>query len=213
MNQPFNTSLAFAQAEQLLETATKLKAYASASATAIEAVCSSQNVTLVDALALALESQLCIAVQTVTSVNQFFACQNWQPLYATIAYEAVCYAGNQGFFWISLSQFIVVFFAMIILTLRIGFAPMIDEDDVTTKTCLRICCCRKHHEAAALAAEGEVDKEPNDQMQEQEVEPESLVVTGTVADEDSDEAKDHAVASTPVNAADSETEHDAERGI
>ena len=204
VNQPYNASEAFGQAQQLLETVAKVKAYASASATAIEAVCSAQNVTMVEALASALESQVCVAVQIVTSVNQFFACHNWQPLYATIAYQAVCYEGNQGFFWISLSQFIVVFFAMIILTLRIGFAPMIDEEDVTTKTCLRICCCRKHNEAAAVAAKSEAEKEPNDQMQEEEVEPETTVVTGTVADEDSDEAKDHAaVANTPVNAADS----------
>jgi hypothetical protein len=45
-----------------------------------------------------------------------------------VMYEGVCYNGNAGFCYIAITQFCVIFFAMIMLTLRAAFREGVDDD-------------------------------------------------------------------------------------
>jgi len=48
-----------------------------------------------------------------------------------VVYDAVCYQGNDGFFYISITEFIIVVLAFIMLTLRVAFSEftVLDTED------------------------------------------------------------------------------------
>jgi hypothetical protein len=39
---------------------------------------------------------LCRVVKLLVDLRLFFSCDNWYPLYETIAYKTVCYYGTEG---------------------------------------------------------------------------------------------------------------------
>jgi len=65
--------------------------------------------------------QLCQIVDILNSIRLFFQCENWFPLYETTVYEAICYNGTDGFAWVASTQFVIVLFSCIVLTLRAAF--------------------------------------------------------------------------------------------
>jgi hypothetical protein len=42
---------------------------------------------------------------------------------------AICYDGNEGLYWVGITQFVIVVFAMVILTLRVAFKESHIPDD------------------------------------------------------------------------------------
>jgi hypothetical protein len=64
-------------------------------------------------------------------------------------YNAVCYNGVDGLSWIATTQFVIVFFAFIMLTLRVAFYEVEDEKEVKAarRQCAvcwsRLCSCRR----------------------------------------------------------------------
>jgi hypothetical protein len=77
---------------------------------------------------------LCRVGELLVDLRSYLACDNWYPLYETLAYETVCYSGTEGFAWVAITQFVIVFMTMIILTLRMAFyeievlEPAIEDD-------------------------------------------------------------------------------------
>jgi hypothetical protein len=59
----------------------------------------------------------------------------------TFAYEAVCYDATKGFVWICSTQLAIVFFSMLIMTLRVACFEIEDEEDFMKqrKCCARLC--------------------------------------------------------------------------
>ena len=64
---------------------------------------------------------LCDVAEITLTIRDYFQCRNWYPLYETTVYDAMCYEGTEGFTWVATTQFIVVFMAMVMLTLRGAF--------------------------------------------------------------------------------------------
>jgi len=62
---------------------------------------------------------------------------------AVIMYNSVCYDATTGFSWIATTQFCIVFFSMIMLTLRVGFTDIKSEQDQleSRQRCMAKCCC------------------------------------------------------------------------
>ena len=50
------------------------------------------------------------------------------PLYRVVAYDAVCFNGTEGFYFVAITQLCIVVFAMIMVTLRFAFKPAIVVD-------------------------------------------------------------------------------------
>jgi hypothetical protein len=50
------------------------------------------------------------------------------PLYRVVAYDAVCFNGTQGLYFVAITQFCIVAFAMIMVTLRFAFKPGVNDD-------------------------------------------------------------------------------------
>jgi hypothetical protein len=100
-------------------------------------------------LARALGDEVCSVTQTLGDVQTYFSCDNWHPLYETTMYDAVCYEGNEGFKWIATAQFFIVLFALIMLTLRVGFVEIEEEDNAVRgcrrwwASCYNLCACRR----------------------------------------------------------------------
>jgi hypothetical protein len=61
----------------------------------------------------------------------------------TVAYDAVCSNATSGFTWISSTQLAIVFFSMLIVTLRVACYEIEEEEDFQTgrRFCERMCGC------------------------------------------------------------------------
>lgn len=120
-----------------LEEATKGIDLIASQAGTVAAQCGTDPDTLRNAL-FVLESQLCTVASTIYDFVDFFTCSNFNGLYATVAYDAVCDNGNTGFVWIAFTQFMIILCAMIMLTLRVAFYEIVDESELIP---LRRGCC------------------------------------------------------------------------
>jgi hypothetical protein len=62
----------------------------------------------------------------------------------TFAYDAVCYDATKGFVWICCTQLAIVFFSMLVMTLRVACFEIEDEEDFLKQRqwCTRLFCCR-----------------------------------------------------------------------
>jgi hypothetical protein len=71
------------------------------------------------------ESQLCTSAHFLSDVRSHFnSCPNWYPLYETAAYDTMCYSGTDGLAWLAITQCIIVFVSMLVLTMRVAFYPV-----------------------------------------------------------------------------------------
>jgi hypothetical protein len=96
------------------------------------------------ALAQRTSGQICGLAQSLQELQAFFQCSNVFPLYSFLAHDTMCYKGTAGFAWISVSQWVVVFMAMVVLTCRMAFQElefipddlvlMIEEEEETSWT-------------------------------------------------------------------------------
>ena len=60
--------------------------------------------------------------------TSFSAMPRTGPLYRVVAYDAVCSNGTDGFYYVAITQFFIVAFAMIMVTLRFAFKPGVIDD-------------------------------------------------------------------------------------
>jgi hypothetical protein len=88
-----------------------------------------------------LGSQVCTVASSVTNILDFLTCQNFNSVYATVAYQGLCYNAMSGFAWISSTVFFIVLFSFIMLTLRVAFYEIEDEDSYSRRGCFASCCC------------------------------------------------------------------------
>lgn len=95
----------------------------------------------------AFEEALCDLGEALVNVQKFFSCENWRPLYRLVVYDAVCYNSNDGFYYVSITQFCIVVFAMIMLTCRVAFTEIEPDEDGATSNDL-------DNAAAAMADTG-----------------------------------------------------------
>lgn len=109
---------------------------------AIAAECNEDPASLQTSL-VTLQSMLCGTAESVYNLTAYFSCQNFNGLYATVAYDAVCYNGNGGLAWVASTQFVVLVCAMVLLTLRSGFRESVDESQLRVVQMRRGCfrCC------------------------------------------------------------------------
>jgi hypothetical protein len=108
----------------------------------IAAQCGTNPETLQNAMAV-LASQVCTIATTVTDLVEYFSCSNFNPVYSTIAYDALCYNGNSGLSAITITQFIILLCAMVMLTLRAAFYEVVDESELLQPRGCRTCCRRR----------------------------------------------------------------------
>ena len=84
----------------------------------LQFICGFDEPNRVSILAEQTNRNLCDVVSVMETIRQYFQCSNFYPIYETTVYDAICYDGLDGVTWVATTQFLVVFFAMIILTLR-----------------------------------------------------------------------------------------------
>jgi len=96
------------------------------------------DLNLFNLAAVFLREQICIVTNTIFDVQEFFACNNWHPLYSKLMYDAVCLNGVKGFQSITLTQIVIVFCAAILLTLRVAFYEVSEQDETPRQSC---CSC------------------------------------------------------------------------
>ena len=77
------------------------------------------------------QDTLCDLAEALVEVQNFFSCENWRPLYRIVVYQGVCYNGNEGFYYVAITQFCIVIFAMIMLTVRAAFTEIGVEENNT----------------------------------------------------------------------------------
>jgi hypothetical protein len=68
-----------------------------------------------------LQTSACNLSNLLSHTIVFFQCNNWFPLYEQGVYNAVCYSFTSGILWIAATQIVIVVFAAIMLTFRVGF--------------------------------------------------------------------------------------------
>jgi hypothetical protein len=56
------------------------------------------------------------------------SCRTFQSIWGSFAHEAVCYHGTKSFAWIGLTQFLLIFVTLIMMTLRAGFS-VLEKDE------------------------------------------------------------------------------------
>ena len=107
-----------------------------------ESICGSDS-SVASAAVATFYSQVCLLAAALVVMQNYFSCDRWHPIYATVMYNAVCYEGNEGFAYIAITQFLIVFFAMIMLTLRVAFYEMEDEKEVKPVCARNFRCCSR----------------------------------------------------------------------
>lgn len=117
-----------------------------------------------------LHSQTCTLGIVLVEIANLMTCSNWNSLYADVAYNAICYNGTTGLVWVSSCQFVIVFFALIMLTLRDAFYELNEEDEkdlekhrkcLTSCLCC-MCCRRKEKDAVDPVQDGVADEDKGD---------------------------------------------------
>ncbi len=103
----------------------------------LEALCGTDWTPMV-AILSALEEQLCDLSQALADVRGGLRCEDWYPPYRAAAYGSVCQDATSGLGWAASTQLVMVFCAMIILTLRVAYYEL---DEVSGGP--GICCCSR----------------------------------------------------------------------
>ena len=88
-----------------------------------QAACGKSPKTILTA-AKYVNEQLCSTATCLGEVRSLFGCSYWQPLYSSAVYETTCYNSAEGFAYVAITQLIIVFVAMLVLTLRVAFYPV-----------------------------------------------------------------------------------------
>lgn len=70
------------------------------------------------------QTELCSATASLQDTRALFGCSEWSPLYTSLAYDSLCNDTMDGLAWITISQCVIVFVAMVILTFRVVILPV-----------------------------------------------------------------------------------------
>mmetsp|Transcript_10501 Transcript_10501/g.19140 ORF Transcript_10501/g.19140 Transcript_10501/m.19140 type:complete len:690 (-) Transcript_10501:177-2246(-) len=124
---------------------------ANANITLLHEVCGpDSDPDMLSGAAVLVAASICNLATALFEIREYFSCDNWYPVYATVMYNSVCYDGNQGFSWIATTQFFIVLFAMLMLTLRVGFYEIAEEgEEVGTRHGCGCCYYYKSDKAIA----------------------------------------------------------------
>lgn len=110
--------------------------------TSLQAYCgSSVDVSPFGQLIIALATQLCTLVDSLSLVRDEFTCFQFYPLYEEIAYEGLCYQGTDGFVWAAATQLAMVILVMILLTLRVSYYELDEVAEESSGSCCSDWCC------------------------------------------------------------------------
>ena len=71
-------------------------------------------------------SKICSLANTLQELSIYLKCQDWYPLYAKLAHDDLCYKGAESVIWVTASQLVVIFWAMVVLTCRTAFINKFD---------------------------------------------------------------------------------------
>ncbi|KAL7551453.1 hypothetical protein ACHAWF_014640 [Thalassiosira exigua] len=66
-------------------------------------------------------------------VRQLLECKNINPIYTTFVHDAICVQGIEGFTWIFASSFVLVIFAMLMVTFRAALYPIMQPKEQASK--------------------------------------------------------------------------------
>ena len=66
----------------------------------------------------------------LTGIIEVFQCDKWYQLYQEGFHQAACELGTSGLMWVSATQFIIVIFALIMLTIRVIASPFYGDDKI-----------------------------------------------------------------------------------
>jgi len=77
------------------------------------------------------ETALCGLGELLVEVQRFFSCEKWRPLYRIVMYDSVCYSSSEGLYYVAITQFCIVVFAMLMLTLRVAFSEVEYDENGT----------------------------------------------------------------------------------
>lgn len=83
----------------------------------VEEVCGPTDVEALTDLIAETSDQMCAMANLVGSLEDFFRCSSWYPLYQAVVHETLCYSVD-AYAWIAATQFAVVFLAMVVVTCR-----------------------------------------------------------------------------------------------
>lgn len=114
---------------QVLTEADAVLANITAAVPEISAVCGTDPTSL-RILLSEVSRLLCLTADTVLDTIDFFTCSNWNGLYSSVMYTAVCYNGNTGFGWIAATQTVILMCSLVFLTLRVAFYELVDESEI-----------------------------------------------------------------------------------
>jgi hypothetical protein len=70
------------------------------------------------------QEELCSATARLQDTRVLFGCSVWNPMYTNLAYDTLCEDTMDAFAWITISQCVIVFVAMVILTFRVTILPV-----------------------------------------------------------------------------------------
>jgi hypothetical protein len=121
------------------------------------------NLTTINAIGLAVEQQSCVLADTLLDIQDYFACGNFYPVYEIVVHKAVCLDGNEGFAWVAFPQLCIVFFSMIMLTLRVAFAETKEEEDEETRR-----KCRSWCKATLMCSRDTTERPPQERNEDEE---------------------------------------------
>eukprot|EP00934_Nitzschia_sp_Nitz4_P000240 Nitzschia sp. Nitz4//scaffold2_size372955//326008//328262//NITZ4_000468-RA/size372955-snap-gene-0.107-mRNA-1//-1//CDS//3329546913//240//frame0 len=72
--------------------------------------------------------QTCDLGMIMSTLNEYFKCDNFFPVYEQLVYETMCYNGSSGFLALGVSQVVIVLMSLVILTARCAFHPLVVEE-------------------------------------------------------------------------------------
>jgi len=70
------------------------------------------------------QEELCTAAAALHESRKHLACSRWDPIYTTMTQEVLCTDAMDALAWITISQLVIVFVSMLILTFRVAILPI-----------------------------------------------------------------------------------------
>mmetsp|Transcript_24002 Transcript_24002/g.66631 ORF Transcript_24002/g.66631 Transcript_24002/m.66631 type:complete len:683 (-) Transcript_24002:923-2971(-) len=99
------------------------------------------EIKLMELILGALEALACTAGEALVDADEFFWCQNFNPIYVDLMYSGVCDEAQSGLGWVAGCMVAIAFFSIVVLLLRAAAYDIEDEEEYWHSTFLR----RLHH--------------------------------------------------------------------
>lgn len=104
------------------------------------------DLTVVDVFLDALERTMCDIFKALQDINVLAWCRNWNPIYTSFMYDAVCRDAQEGLAWVASTMLCILLFGFVILFLRAAIFDVESEDEFAVgarlfaRTCNRMFC-------------------------------------------------------------------------